>query len=73
LPKSVLDPKDKKALPVGLKVAKKDYKWEHVDRLGDFKGIPSKTKPDRLVKGEAERGIKLTDFDKLGVVENVVL
>lgn len=64
MPKKNLDPKDKKNKPVGLRKAGKNKKWEHVDRLGDFKGIPKKEKPDRLVKGESDRGIKLTDWDK---------
>lgn len=55
---------DKQAAPVGLKKASTGKKWNHVDSLGDFKGIKDKVKPDRLTRDEKAKGVKLTDWDK---------
>lgn len=57
-------PRRSDKVPMGIRKAKKDKHWEHVGTLGDFKGIPKKEKPGRLVRGEQERGVKLTDWDK---------
>lgn len=64
MPKKTLDPKDKKANPVGLRKAAKNKKWNHVASVGEFVGLPNKQETDKVTKKEKTSGktrIKLGD------------